>query len=656
MKISKSDLLQIIREAYYESLKPPRVVPTAPEAAYVEGDELIGQRVWVHTNRTNRNEGRNGMVGIYKSSPRGTRVGSPIAYTNVIRLEPPIRFQSSETGAKQIVKTGKRTLVAGVSGVATNTNEVDPATLSEFEEVSFHPAVGHFFRVTDSGQEEVLSGEEIYFHASEAGDWKLMVRGAVLASSVVPEEDPAQELSKDDLMTMVSEVMAEEGMLTDDMEDMKSLWQKTLLDMGFKPIPPEDVAELAEATQLSLPLTDPEEDEDPEETLPLSSLGTYKVPEPEEGGPEKVPAKVKDAGREVPLVSLTPGALGKSGFCKYNPQINEWVKESPENLAETILFVYATQRTDWPTVMQFFPHLMEWINLEDSNAEAANPSGWSAPRNRKMREAYPMYKSSGLVGSGTGFGSPKAYLISRDLLKHEHYREMPTEELVNISNGISKVSAVPSTKTYFELWSQRQKIYDNMIGPLKSSETNPLDVMAIFLSIKGLGLAKAGFATQMVTGKLGCVDSINSRMFYGDDIPKVLSRSKPKDLRAFAKEYMDVLNELADIGYDSQRLWDFWTKIVAFQINHPGEYYAAELLRPSKEKGGEAELHVVPNLSFRKLYPDKAVRNYRARMGLTGPATGASVSGEHRPWTNPLSLKELSSMIEKEIDLSLDIL
>ena len=440
------------------------------------------------------------------------------------------------------------------------------------------------------------------------------------------------------------------------LQDMKARWQKTLLDLGFKPVPLENVDDLAEAAQLPLPLAGSEEDEEPEETLPLPSLRTYKVPEPEEGGPEKVPAKVQDAGREIPTLSLKPGSLGKSGFCKYNPQINEWVKESPENLAETILFVYATQRTDWPTVMQFFPHLMEWINLEDANTDAANPAGWSSPRNRKMREVYPNNKSSDLVGSGTGFGSPKAYLISRDLLKHEHYREMSIEELVNISNGVSKVSAVPSTKTYFELWARRQKVYEDMIGPLKSSETNPLDVMAIFLSIKGLGLAKAGFATQMVTGKLGCVDSINSRMFYGDDIPKVLSRSKPKDLRAFAKEYMNVLNELADIGYDSQRLWDFWTKIVAFQINHPGEYYAAELLRPSKEKGGEAELYVVPNLSFRKLYPDKAVRNYRARVGLTGPATGASVSGEHRPWTNPLSLKELSSMIKKEIDLSLDML
>tara|TARA_R100000908_G_C3754304_1_gene148650 strand:+ start:298 stop:2253 length:1956 start_codon:yes stop_codon:yes gene_type:complete len=651
MKINKSDLLQMIREAYYESLKPPRIVPTAPEAAYVEGDDLIGQRVWLHTNRTNRNEGRNGMVGIYNSSPRGTRTGSPIAYTNAIRLEPPIRFQTSESGAKQIVKTGKRTLVAGVSGVVTKTNEVDPAVLSEFEEASFHPAVGHFFSVTDPEQKEILSGEEIYFHASEAGDWKLMVRAPVLASDVMPEEEPSQELSKDDLMSMVSEVMDEEQG-----EDIKSLWQQTLLDLGFEPVPPEDVTGLSEATQMNLPLSDPDEDEDPEETLPLPSLRTYKVPEPEEGGPEKVPAKVQDVGREVPLVSLTPDALGKSGFCKYNPQINEWVKESPENLAETILFVYATQRTDWPTVMPYFPHLMEWITTKDADPNAANPSGWSSPRNRKMRENYPMNKNPDLVGSGMGFGSPKAYLISLDLLKHEQYRKLPPEELIVISNGVSKVSAVPATKTYFELWGNRQEVYNNMIGLLKSADTNPLDVMTVFLTIKGLGLAKAGFATQMVTGKLGCVDSINSRMFYGDDIPKVLSKSKPKNLRAFAQEYINVLNELADIGYDSQKLWDFWTKIVAFQINNPGDYYAAELLRRPTKKGGEPELHVVPNLSFRKLYPGKTVSNYRARLGLIGPVTGADVSGEHRPFANPLALKELLTMVEEELELSLDTL
>ncbi len=174
-----------------------------------------------------------------------------------------------------------------------------------------------------------------------------------------------------------------------------------------------------------------------------------------------------------------------------------------------------------------------------------------------MRENYPMNKNPELVGSGMGFGSPKAYLISLDLLKHEQYRKLPPEELIVISNGVSKVSAVPATKTYFELWANRQEVYNNMIVLLKSADTNPLDVMTVFLTIKGLGLAKAGFATQMVTGKLGCVDSINSRMFYGDDIPKVLSKSKPKNLRAFAKEYINVLNELADIGYDSQKALGF---------------------------------------------------------------------------------------------------
>jgi len=223
MRISKSELLKIIREAYYESLKPPRVVATAPEAAYIEGDKLIGQRVWVHTNRTNRNEGRNGMVGIYKSGARGTKVGSPIAYTNVIRLEEPIKFQSSESGAHQIAQTGKRTLVAGVSGVVIKTDEVDPALLSDYEEVSWHPAVGHFFRISDPGQEEILSGEEIYFHASEDGDWKLLVRNPVSAIDTMSPVDPLHRsdlegalvvegarIGQKDLMLMINEVIESE--------------------------------------------------------------------------------------------------------------------------------------------------------------------------------------------------------------------------------------------------------------------------------------------------------------------------------------------------------------------------------------------------------------------------------------------------------------
>ena len=54
-------------EAYYDSLKPVE--------DYMDADDLIGKRLWAHTNRTHRNQGRNGMIGLYGTTPKGTRKG-----------------------------------------------------------------------------------------------------------------------------------------------------------------------------------------------------------------------------------------------------------------------------------------------------------------------------------------------------------------------------------------------------------------------------------------------------------------------------------------------------------------------------------------------------------------------------------------------------
>jgi hypothetical protein len=47
-----------LEEQYYESRKDLE--------GYIDADELIGKRLWFHTNRTHRNQGKNGMVGITK--------------------------------------------------------------------------------------------------------------------------------------------------------------------------------------------------------------------------------------------------------------------------------------------------------------------------------------------------------------------------------------------------------------------------------------------------------------------------------------------------------------------------------------------------------------------------------------------------------------
>tara|TARA_R110002060_G_scaffold49061_2_gene60051 strand:- start:168 stop:716 length:549 start_codon:yes stop_codon:yes gene_type:complete len=174
MKVTKRQLRKVIQEAlslqevYYDSRKPVE--------NYKDADELIGQRLWAHTNRTHRNQGRNGMVGLYGTTGKGTRTGSPLFYTNALRLSSPVVFQvSSGKSLADIEKTGKRTLVAGVSGTVIETNE--DTGVEGFQEVVFDPfAEEKYFFVAESPDEPIATADEVYFKASEEGEWTFLVK------------------------------------------------------------------------------------------------------------------------------------------------------------------------------------------------------------------------------------------------------------------------------------------------------------------------------------------------------------------------------------------------------------------------------------------------------------------------------------------------
>lgn len=154
-------------EKYFETRKPVD--------GYVEMEELLGKKVWVHTNRTHRNQGYNGMIGIYGVNSKGFRTGSPLHYTNEIQLKGPIVFEASESGSDRIHETGKRTLVAGVSGVVEN---ISPDANS-WEQVDYSPEVKHFFKVSDPERKKVTSASKVYFNADETGKYKMLAQNPI---------------------------------------------------------------------------------------------------------------------------------------------------------------------------------------------------------------------------------------------------------------------------------------------------------------------------------------------------------------------------------------------------------------------------------------------------------------------------------------------
>ena len=141
---------------------------------YVDANDLVGQRLWFHTNRTHRNQDKNGMIGIYDTTPTGRKTGLAGRYTNEVRLTEPVFFQTSESGSEIIKQTGIRTLIAGVSGVVVPTN----SDVTDMIEIIYNPnELGYFHEIGDD--KEIVSGSEVYFNATEDGNWNIYVKDPI---------------------------------------------------------------------------------------------------------------------------------------------------------------------------------------------------------------------------------------------------------------------------------------------------------------------------------------------------------------------------------------------------------------------------------------------------------------------------------------------
>ena len=129
---------KIFKEEYWKSRKEPKDEPS--EFGYFDADKLLGKRVWVHTNRANRNNGRNGMFGVYVPTIENgleTCSDKRYGYTNEIRLSD-IVFDVDEACTRGIEAKGKRTICAGIAGTIIKTE----GDISGFEDFTYDPYSG----------------------------------------------------------------------------------------------------------------------------------------------------------------------------------------------------------------------------------------------------------------------------------------------------------------------------------------------------------------------------------------------------------------------------------------------------------------------------------------------------------------------------------
>ena len=177
MKLTKEIIKNLIREelaeVYYHSRDKHEL--------YDDASNHIGERVWVHTERTSRRRGKNGMIGVYRATDTGSKIGGPYFKTNAIALEN-CKFFGSRYGAKQFSQEKKRYLVAGISGYVSEWNNYEQdwnifstQSFPEGEEADYNLRLGYFHLVNDPDKREIETADAIFFIASEQGEWYLSV-------------------------------------------------------------------------------------------------------------------------------------------------------------------------------------------------------------------------------------------------------------------------------------------------------------------------------------------------------------------------------------------------------------------------------------------------------------------------------------------------
>ena len=318
-----------------------------------------------------------------------------------------------------------------------------------------------------------------------------------------------------------------------------------------------------------------------------------------------------------PLI-LNVSDISDSGFCYYNPLINAYAQEGAEGLAEMLIFVIATQQQRWYEVVPRFPILMNYIR-----------------------------KNNGLLVSGADF------------------QEFP-RPIKMLILGFRK-------KAIDYIWKNRNSLYSR-VGPLirkyNSAKSNSLEkeeamfeIYLAFISVPGLGLPKAAFASQLVIGRLGCIDSINLNIYKGlDPEGKLISvdkkgrvgfktPTKKLDVSSglvnvtragvkLAGKYVDFLKQIATMNQTtesniSRALWDTWVELVAKKINLEGDL---EIIMPNGEK------YTIPNDYSKKMPRDAADLAGAFREKYVGKITAKDVSRQHFPKEMYESLIQMNLM------------
>lgn len=134
-----------------------------------------------------------------------------------------------------------------------------------------------------------------------------------------------------------------------------------------------------------------------------------------------------------------------------------------------------------------------------------------------------------------------------------------------------KASAYENIMTNKEsIYRQSMALYDAFPDP-KVAER---ELLLYFAGLEGLGLAKGGFAVQLIFGLAGCIDSHNVTRFNLNANEFKASRFKAAKQWSTRYQFLDAYIDLLGLCGGTERLWDEWCTYV-YERN-PIHYRSAE--------------------------------------------------------------------------------
>ncbi len=155
------------------------------------------------------------------------------------------------------------------------------------------------------------------------------------------------------------------------------------------------------------------------------------------------------------------------------------------------------------------------------------------------------------------------------ILKHYFPQKVEEDKLKKVLDGFCDyLHALKHTisgwkiNTICYIWNNREELYNELHKLAK--EGDDVKLISRLSQIPGVQSVKAGFITQLLFGRAGCIDTHNIDI-YSKVFPELapdLNPSNWSDNETGPSNYINLLGKLQNRGIGSQQLWDVWVDFV----------------------------------------------------------------------------------------------